>query len=71
METVTIEIKNQSAYQLLKNLEDLKIIKVLKTGVQSKQKLSEKYAGKLSSKVADEMQEYIQLGREQWNKKSI
>lgn len=64
METVTIEIKNQSAYQLLKNLEDLKIIKVLKTGVQSKQKLSEKYAGKLSSKVADEMQEFLKQSRE-------
>jgi hypothetical protein len=71
METVTIEIKNQSAYQLLKNLEDLKIIRVLKSGIQSKQKLSEKYAGRLSSSVADEMQEHIQLGREQWNKKSI
>jgi hypothetical protein len=64
METVTIEIKNQSAYQLLKNLEDLKIIRVLKSGIQSKQKLSEKYAGKLSSKVADEMQELLRQSRE-------
>ena len=47
METVLVQINNSKAYRLLEDLEDLHIIKVLKKSIQTPQKLSEKYAGKL------------------------
>lgn len=71
METVLIQINNSKAYRLLENLEDLHIIKVLKKSIQPQQKLSEKYAGKLPSDVADELQNYVTQSRKEWNKHSI
>lgn len=71
METVLIQINNKKAYRLLEDLEDLNIIKVLKKSVQSPQKLSEKYAGKLPSDVADELQNYVTQSRNEWNNRSI
>ena len=71
METVLVQINNNKAYRLLEDLEDLHIIKVLKKSIQPKQKLSEKYAGKLPSDVTDELQNYITQGRNEWNNSSI
>ncbi len=71
METVLIQINNSKAYRLLKDLEDLQIIKVLKKSVQPKQKLSEKYAGKLPSDMADELQKFVTQGRREWENQSI
>ncbi len=36
-----------------------------------KPKLSEKYAGKLSSTVADELQDYVSKSRDEWNDRDI
>lgn len=66
METVLIQINNNKAYRLLEDLEDLQLIKVLEKSVQSKQKLSEKYGGKLPSDVADALQDYIAESRREW-----
>lgn len=63
METVLLQINNHKAYRLLEDLEDLHIIKVLNKSVQPKQKLSEKYAGKLPADIADELQNYVTQGR--------
>ncbi|MDB4924196.1 hypothetical protein [Mucilaginibacter sp.] len=71
METVLVQINDSKAYKLLEDLEDLHIIKVLKKSVQPKQKLSEKYAGKLPSDIADELQNYIAQSRNEWNTRSI
>jgi hypothetical protein len=71
METVLLQITNHKAYKLLDDLEDLQIIKVFEKSIKSEQKLSEKYAGKLPSTVADELNNYVNESREQWNKKSI
>ena len=71
METVLVQINNSKAYRLLEDLEDLHIIKVLKKSIQPKQKLSEKYAGKLPADVADELQDYVAKGRNEWNNRSI
>jgi hypothetical protein len=71
METILIEIQNAKAYKLLEDLEDLSIIKVLKKNVDPKQKLSEKYAGKLPSDVADELQNYVTRSRNEWNNRAI
>lgn len=63
METVLIQINNIKAYKLLEDLEDLQIIKVLKKSIQTQQKLSEKYAGKLPTEIADELQNYVNESR--------
>ncbi len=71
MEIVLVQIKNNKAYRLLEDLEDLHIIKVLKKSIQPQQKLSEKYAGKLPADVADELQNYVSQSRNEWNNRSI
>lgn len=71
METVLIQIKNLKAYKLLENLEDLHILKVLNKTTQPKQKLSEKYAGKLPSDITDELQNHVTKSRNEWNNNSI
>jgi hypothetical protein len=71
METVLIQINNAKAYKLLEDLEDLQIIKVLKKNIEPQQKLSEKYAGKLPSDVADELQNYVAQSRNEWNNRNI
>ena len=59
METVLIQVNNNKAYKLLEDLEDLNLIRVLEKNATPKQKLSEKYAGKLPSYIADELQNYV------------
>jgi len=71
METVLIQINNNKAYKLLEDLEDLQIIKVLEKSIISPRKLSDKYAGKLPSEVADELQEYVTKSRDEWNSRNI
>jgi len=71
METVLVQINDIKAYKLLEDLEDLKIIKVLKKSILPKQKLSEKYAGKLPSEIADELQNHITQCRNEWDNRSI
>ena len=71
METVLIQIKNNKAYKLLEDLEDLEIITVLQKNTVVKQKLSEKYAGKLPDDVANELQNHIKQSRNEWNRENI
>ena len=71
MDTLIIQVTNQKAIGLLHELEELHLIKVLKKSVEPKQKLSEKYAGKLPSEIADELQNYVSQSREEWNNRSI
>lgn len=72
METVLVQIKNNKAYKLLENLEELHILKVLKKSIHhTTPKLSEKYAGKIPAEIADELQDYVTQSREQWNSQTI
>lgn len=71
METVLVQINNKKAYKLLAELENLNLIKVLKEDIQPRQKLSEKYAGKLPSDLADDLQNYVAESRTEWGKSNI
>jgi len=71
METVIVQINDNKEYKLLENLEELHILKVIKKSKKQTLSLSEKYAGKLTSKTADELQDYVNESREQWNKQTI
>ncbi|MGI8636951.1 MAG: hypothetical protein ACR2KZ_16275 [Segetibacter sp.] len=68
METMLIELTNQKAAKLLRKLEELRLIKVLKTNVDEKEKLSEKYAGKIPGDVADALQTYVTKSRNEWSR---
>lgn len=68
METVTIQIKNNKAYKLLKDLEALNVIKILKQNIVTKKKLSEKYAGKIPSEIADKLQAYTAKSCDEWER---
>lgn len=71
METVLVQINNAKAYRLLEDLEDLHLIKVLKKSIQPGEKLSEKYAGKLPSDIATELQDYVGKSRNEWRRNNI
>jgi hypothetical protein len=67
METIVIQITNNKALKLLQELEELHLIKLLKRNTDTSQKLSEKYAGKLSSETVEKLQQHIQQTRNEWN----
>jgi hypothetical protein len=67
MDTLTIQVTNHNAYSLLKELENLHLIKVLKKETTSSQKLSEKFAGKLPLDAAKKLQDHIKQSREEWD----
>jgi hypothetical protein len=69
--TMFIQIVDAKAERLLYDLADLQLIRVLIKPIQTKQKLSEKYAGKLPPQVAEDLQQYITQSRSQWNDRSI
>jgi hypothetical protein len=69
--TMFVQIIDAKAKRLLYDLEDLQLIRVLTRPVQTKQKLSEKYAGKLSTQVTEALQQYIAQSCSQWNERSI
>ena len=71
METVLVQINNNKAYRILEDLEDLNIIKVLKKSINPVRNLSEKYAGKLPSDIANELQNYVNQSRKEWNNRNI
>lgn len=72
MQTVVLEIKNDKAYQLLKDLEDLKIIKVLNRATKTDKQLplSEQFAGslKLSEEDYDRFQQHLTAVRNEWDR---
>lgn len=67
MDTVLVQINNKKAYRLLQDLEDLKVITVIERNELPKEKLSEKYAGKLPLEIGKELQNYIKKSRDEWD----
>ncbi len=58
--TMLIQITNQKAVGLLHELEELDLIKVLKSNfVPAKQKLSDKYKGIISKEQGQNLNEHI------------
>lgn len=67
MDTLLIEVINQNAYNLLKELEKLHLIKVIKNTSAPAIKLSDKFAGKLPAADAEKLQEHIKQSRKEWD----
>lgn len=67
MDTVLIQLSSPGIMNILKELEKLKLIRVINTESPTKVPLSEKYGGKLPAQIAVQLQEHIKNGRDEWN----
>ena len=73
MDTILLQIKNDKAYKLIKNLEALNIVKVLKKG-KNPSKLNKaipkpsEYAGRISKKTATLMIADLDQSRNEWER---
>lgn len=68
MDTMLIQLTNQKAAGLLHELEELKLIKVLKANITFPDtKLSCKYKGIISKEQGQKLNEHIQQMRKEWN----
>ncbi len=70
METITVEIINRKALSLLKDLEDLNLIRIQnhKEPLPVKEKLSQRFAGKLSVQTGNELEEHVSKSRNEWER---
>lgn len=70
METVVIEITHPKGMALLRDLEDLAVIRVIRQEKPKppKQKLSELFAGCISAEEADKLNEYVKNSRNEWER---
>ncbi len=68
MDTLVIQLTHHKALKLLLDLEELRLIKVLKKNIQPIQKLSEKYAGKLPADIGEQLQQHIIKSRSEWER---
>ncbi|HYG15314.1 MAG TPA: hypothetical protein VEC12_06125 [Bacteroidia bacterium] len=76
MDTLLIEVTNDKALGLIKELEELRLIKVLKRGLMPKDELERAnvkkkpsdYAGSISVDKAAEMLKQIEESRNEWEK---
>ena len=68
METVTIELLNEKAYGLLKDLEDSHLIRMVDNENTSNASLSDRFEGKLSKEAADAMRKHVEQVRQEWDR---
>ncbi len=68
MGTVVVQLTHHKALKLLLHLEELHLIRVLKKNVQTEQKLSDKYAGKLPDDIGEQLQQHILQSRSEWER---
>lgn len=69
MRQITIEINDNKALKLLKNLEDMKLIRLLKTNIKSpSRKLSSRLAGSITIAQADQQDAELKKMRSEWER---
>ena len=71
MSTAVIEIKDELAYSFLYNLERMNVLRVVSrqdTQNNNRQKLSQRFAGSLSSERVDELQKELNQMRNEWER---
>ena len=68
MQTVVVEIDNPIALNLLQELEQLHILKIIKENVLgNKTKLSDKYKGVFSKEDSESFMQHTQTMRKEWD----
>lgn len=68
METMLIELTNEKAAKLLRQLEELQLIRVLQPAKPPEAALSKKYSDSLPGEIADEIQNYVNESRNEWDR---
>jgi len=72
MRTVTVELRNNNALRLLKDLEIANIIRVLDEGIGNERtKLSARLRGAISKERAKELSEQLNQMRCEWEERNI
>lgn len=72
MKTVTVELRNNNALRLLKDLERANIIRVLdKDKKKGKTRLSESLRGAISKERAKELNKQLTQMRSEWEERNI
>lgn len=72
MKTVTVELRNNNALRLLKDLELANIIRLLDDDIKKeKTKLSARLRGAISKERAKELNEKLNQMRDEWQDRSI
>lgn len=65
--TMIIQLTNQKAAGLIRELEELHLIKVIKENIApAKTKLSEKYKGMISKEESRQLNDHINQMRNEW-----
>ena len=68
METMLIQLTNKKAVGILRELEELHLIKVLNQNTTPvKTKLSDKYKGIITKEQGQNLNEHIKQMRSEWN----
>ena len=66
--TIIIQVTNQKAVGILRELEELHLIKILKKNVTPlKTKLSSKYKGLISKEQGENLNRHIKQMRSEWS----
>ena len=67
MDTVIVQLTTPRTMNLLHELEELHLLRVLKKNIATGTRLSDKYAGKLPSDIAEDIQKHIEQSRNEWD----
>jgi len=76
MKTVIVDILNEKVLNLLRELEDLNLIRLLSSDsvkessiIYNQKKKASDYKGIIPTNVADQLQEHIKQSRDQWQQR--
>ena len=68
MKTVIVELYNPKAFTLLKELEELQLLKIInETITEKKIKISEKYKNVFTKKDAEKFENHTKTLRKEWD----
>ncbi|WAC10277.1 hypothetical protein [Dyadobacter pollutisoli] len=66
METLVVELTHKNALRLLRDLEEMNIIRLHDSTESDSKKLSEKYRGVLSKEESHDLSRHIGESRDEW-----
>lgn len=68
METISIEIVNPKAINLLRDMEDLKVIKILNSKPIINRESIEDLRGSVTKEEAAEFNDYLKKSKDEWER---
>ena len=68
MQIITVELINEDALNLLQQLEQLNILRLLSNKKQPIIQTKRKWAGSISKETANKMLQYVEQGRNEWER---